>query len=84
MRYDLLSSHSSTELLDQVNEALKQGWIPLGGVSATTLEGQPYFIQAMTHHEEELDKTELSSTRARAAAAAAEEMSQTIQDSRGR
>jgi Domain of unknown function (DUF1737) len=47
MRYDLLSAHSSTELLDKVNEALKQGWTPLGGASATTLTGEPYFIQAM-------------------------------------
>jgi CDP-diacylglycerol pyrophosphatase len=75
MRYDLLSSHSTTELLDQVNEALKQDWTPLGGVSVTTLEGQPFFIQAVTH-EEDLDKTEVSSTQARADAAA-KEMSQT-------
>jgi hypothetical protein len=82
MRYDLLSSHSSTELLDQVNEALKQGWIPLGGASATTLEGQPYFIQAMTH-EEDLDKTEVSSRQDRANALT-KEMNQTMKDSRGR
>lgn len=36
--YKILSEESSYNLQRKVNELLQKGWVPIGGVSATTFE----------------------------------------------
>ena len=48
MEYQLISAESAAELQLQVNEALKNGWIPLGGVSTYVLDHAAWFVQAVT------------------------------------
>ena len=45
MKYRIVSSKGKFGLESNVNEALKYGWVPMGGV-ATDKDG--YFYQAMT------------------------------------
>ena len=45
MKYRIISSKGKFGLESNVNEALKNGWVPMGGV-ATDKDG--YFYQAMT------------------------------------
>lgn len=57
--YQILTSFQSHDLENQVNEAIVDGWIPIGGMSMTSLQPEQaivqnaffYFSQAMVKHD---------------------------------
>jgi hypothetical protein len=48
MQYTILRSTKLEELVDFVNQRIAEGWLPLGGVSASIAVGNAIFCQAMT------------------------------------
>lgn len=52
MKYKLVKNANPDWLEEEVNELIKQGWTPLGGVSVACYEGEDYFAQALTKPEE--------------------------------
>ena len=47
MEYQLVDGEKYAELEKEVNNLIKQGWKPLGGVCSVTAQYGTYFIQAM-------------------------------------
>jgi hypothetical protein len=44
MKYKILTDESSYEnLADDVNNAIKEGWVPLGGVSVSESQTEDYY-----------------------------------------
>ncbi len=48
MNYFIIDTNSAQKLAVQVNEAISQGWVPLGGVSIAVDQGRYSYVQAMT------------------------------------
>jgi hypothetical protein len=48
MKYTILRAGKLEELIDAVNQLLADGWMPLGGVSASVAVGGTLYCQAMT------------------------------------
>lgn len=48
MKYHIFSEPSIPELLEEVNDAIKRGWRPLGGVATSMEQGRQYYTQAVT------------------------------------
>jgi hypothetical protein len=48
MKYTVLRATKLDELIEQVNEHIANGWVPLGGVSASLTVGATMFCQALT------------------------------------
>ncbi len=48
MQYTVLRTTKLEELVELVNQQLAEGWMPLGGVSASVAVGVTLFCQAMT------------------------------------
>jgi hypothetical protein len=45
--YNILSCKSVQELINEINESLKYGWVPTGGVAAVGTPANPLFLQAV-------------------------------------
>jgi hypothetical protein len=46
----VIKKNSLAELIDEVNQMLEKGWLPLGGMSAKEGMNQDHFFQAMTRN----------------------------------
>lgn len=48
--YMIISNHSADLIADEVEKAMREGWLPLGNVSITFCNTEDYFylVQAMT------------------------------------
>ncbi|MBO7243834.1 MAG: DUF1737 domain-containing protein [Alphaproteobacteria bacterium] len=51
MQYTILYDQVAELLIDKVNQLIKQGWEPLGGLCATQNAGKEIFCQAMIKKE---------------------------------
>lgn len=47
MEYMILSDNDFKELERKVNEAIKKGWQPIGGIDSNVLDGSLEYLQAM-------------------------------------
>ena len=59
MQYRILHDSSASDLELTVNKWIGLGWTPLGGVSAYVLDGEPWFVQAITAPDQEPEKSPL-------------------------
>ncbi len=48
MEYTAIKTEDLDHLVEWVNEAISEGWKPLGGVAVTVQYTTHYFVQAMT------------------------------------
>ncbi len=48
MEYTVLRATKLEELVELVNQRISEGWVPLGGVSASLTVGATMFCQALT------------------------------------
>ncbi len=55
MEYGIISSSSTGYLAASVNEAIKHGWIPQGGIYSVPTPGTATFLQAMIRYESPKD-----------------------------
>jgi hypothetical protein len=51
VKYVIIETHSARDLRVEVNEAIKNGWQPLGGVSVSTDGSYTAYIQAMVKYD---------------------------------
>ena len=48
MTYHIFSESSVSKLIEMVNDAIKRGWTPMGGVATSMEQGRQYYTQAVT------------------------------------
>jgi len=53
--YYAVHDDNAEMLTEKVNELIKQGWQPFGGISTTTSEGHTQYIQAMVEYSEKTE-----------------------------
>ena len=49
MKYHIFSESSVSNLIEMVNDAIKRGWTPMGGVATSMEQGSQYYTQAMVN-----------------------------------
>lgn len=47
MEYEIVMAKEASELEEQVNEMIKEGWIPCGGVTISVVYNVDRYYQAM-------------------------------------
>ncbi len=50
LEYTVIKKNSLSELIDEVNRMIEEGWLPLGGISTKESINQDHFFQAMTRN----------------------------------
>lgn len=54
MKYNIIQSDDVTELIQLVNNAIKEGWTPIGGMSCRYVGGNvTYYYQSMIFVEDD-------------------------------
>ena len=48
MEYEIITSSYIEEMIDKVNEEIKKGWLPQGGIAYNSFQSR--YLQAMLKH----------------------------------
>ncbi len=48
--YTVIKKNSLADLIEEVNQMIEEGWLPLGGMSTKEGMSQDHFFQAMTRN----------------------------------
>lgn len=52
IEYNIEYARDEDQLIVSIDDAIKNGWQPIGGLAVNTHDGREYFYQAMVKYEE--------------------------------